>query len=136
MVNVYSLTEANDDYLVIENEKEEEEIPWCALFYLIADENQTILVCFRRHHIVKMHIDVVEKLLPAKLFIRIHDKYIVGRDHVGKFENGLVHAPAIKLPVGVGYEVKKEDFPFVATPELVIQQAMKDQKINKRWREN
>jgi hypothetical protein len=132
----YTIAEANDEYLVIENEKFEEEIPWYALFYLITDGDQTALVCFRRQHIVKMHIDVVEKLLPANMFIRIHDKYIVGRDHVGKFENNLVEIQPMKFPVDEGYKVVKEDFPWVATPELVKQQAMKDRKIIKKWREN
>jgi hypothetical protein len=79
-----------------------------------------------------MHIDTLSMLMPQKMFLRIHDKYVVGRDHVGAFENNVVEIQPMKFPVGEGYVVTKEDFPFVATPELVIQEATKNRKINSK----
>jgi hypothetical protein len=133
---IYHLTKATGKYLEISNETEIVELVFISIFHLIADNEQTVIAGYKFNYKVDMHIDTLSLLMPQKRFLRVHDKYVVGRDHVGAFENNVVEILPMKFPVGEGYEVKKEDFPFVATPELVIQGAMKDRKINRRWELN
>lgn len=110
---VYKLSKSTDECLFISSNSGTIELPFTNIFYLIAEKERTIISGHRWLYTVDMNIDTLSKALPGKMFLRIHHGYVVGREHVSAFENNEVYAPLIKLPVGEGYEVKKEDFPMV-----------------------
>jgi hypothetical protein len=46
----------------------------------------------------------IEKLLPHKIFRRIHRSHIISLLYVTKFDNSVVHLENKKLPIGKNYK--------------------------------
>jgi DNA-binding LytR/AlgR family response regulator len=49
----------------------------------------------------------MENLLPADLFVRIHNSWMVGIAHIDRIENNHVHCAEAVIPIGEKY---REEF--------------------------
>jgi len=47
-----------------------------------------------------MTFSELEKLLPEKMFIRVHRSYIVGIEHIDRIERHQLGILGIKIPIG------------------------------------
>jgi len=52
----------------------------------------------------RMTLSQVSDLLPAELFVRVHNSYIVNIEHIVKIENSQVFLPGIQISIGPAYK--------------------------------
>lgn len=88
----------------------DEEIKLDEVTYIQSYGNFIKIFTGQKFYLVSMTTQEVLKNLPSSQFLRIHKSYIVSLQKIEKFENNEIFIFNTKLPVGITFKQKLQDF--------------------------
>ncbi|WP_326984419.1 response regulator [Chryseobacterium sp. MYb264] len=97
-------------HLKIKVNGKDEDIRLDEISYIQSYGNFIKIFMGRKFHLVSMTTQEVLKNLPSSQFLRIHKSYIVSLQKIERFENNEISMDDIKLPVGITFKQKLQDF--------------------------
>jgi DNA-binding LytR/AlgR family response regulator len=92
------------EFFFIKDGPEYVKILFTSILYIQADNKYCTIVTTRRKYMVLQSINSFEKMLPAKIFCRIHRSYIVSLIHTVSFNHTSVNVSEVHLPIGKQYK--------------------------------
>jgi two-component system LytT family response regulator len=75
--------------------------------HIQSEGNYLSLFTGSQRTLTRMTLTQISGLLPDKLFLRVHNSYLVNIGHIDKIENNQVYCNSAAIPIGAKY---KEDF--------------------------
>jgi DNA-binding LytR/AlgR family response regulator len=92
-----------EEFLFFKAGKKHFKIDTDAILYIHAEKRYVTFVTALKCYPAQISIGYIEKLLPAKLFCRVHRSYIISLKHTDEFDNELVYIGNKKIPIAEHY---------------------------------
>jgi len=93
-----------EDFLFFRAGKKYFKIETEAILYIHAEKRYVTFVTEKKCYPALISIGYIEKILPPKLFCRVHRSYIVSLKHTDEFDNELVYIGNKKIPISEQYK--------------------------------
>ena len=91
------------DHLFLNIQKKKVKILFSEIVYIESQREYIKIVTTKIEYISKMSTHVIEVLLPANLFKRIHRSYIVAMSKIDSYTAEMVEVNGVSIPIGRGY---------------------------------
>jgi DNA-binding LytR/AlgR family response regulator len=92
------------DFLFIKTSGEYLKLPFSEIVYVEALNKYVKIVTKKKSYLIPTTMCNIEKMLPFKIFRRIHRSYIVSLYHANRFDNNVVYMENKKIPIGKQYK--------------------------------
>lgn len=80
------------------------------IVYAMADNDNTKLYTRRQSYLVSSNLSAIQKMLPNKMFCRVHRSYLVNITHIDSFSTNKIHLLNNLLPVSRAGKKELEGF--------------------------
>ena len=93
-----------EEFLFFKTGKKYFKIQIDSILYIHAEKKNVSFVTETKCYRAVIPIGYVEKILPPKLFCRVHRSYIVSLKHTNEFDKELVYIRDKKIPIAEQYK--------------------------------
>jgi DNA-binding LytR/AlgR family response regulator len=93
-----------EDFLFFRAGKRYFKIEIDSILYIHAEKRYVSFVTEKKCYPALVPIGFVEKILPKKLFCRVHRSYIISLKHTDEFDNELAYIGNKKIPIAEHYK--------------------------------
>ena len=93
-----------EDFLFFKAGEKYYKIETGAILYIHAEKRYVSFITEVKCYPALISIGYIEKILPPKLFCRVHRSYIISLKHTDEFDNELVYIGNKKIPIAEQYK--------------------------------
>jgi two-component system LytT family response regulator len=95
--------DAPKDHLFVNMNKKRVKILFADILYLESQMDYVKIVTTKRSYLASLTTTEIEKLLPAKLFKRVHRSYIISINRIDSYTSEIVEINGVQIPIGRSY---------------------------------
>ena len=92
------------DFLFIKKNGEYLKLPFSEIICLEALNKYVKVITKAKNYLISITMNDIEKMLPHKIFRRIHRSHIISLQYVSKFDNNVVYVDNKRVPIGKHYK--------------------------------
>lgn len=92
------------DHIFLKQDSRLVKVPFDAILYVEALKDFSKVHCREKPMLVSMHLKMLEDLLPADRFLRVHRSYIVALQAITALQGNIVEIGKQEIPVGATYK--------------------------------
>jgi len=98
-----SAEETQKDHLFVNMNKKRVKILFADILYLESQMDYVKIVTTKRSYLASLTTTEIEKLLPPKLFKRVHRSYIISVNRIDSYTAEMVEINGVQIPIGRSY---------------------------------
>ncbi len=96
------------DFVFLHVQKKKVKIHFSDITYIESQKEYVKVVTTKAQYLIKMSTLEMERLLPERLFLRIHRSFIIAIDKIESYTAEMVELNGVSIPIGRGYREKVE----------------------------
>ena len=96
--------EAPVNYLFVKLNSKLIKINFEDILYIKAEKDCSSVYVKEKRFFVSMHLKLMEEILPARIFTRIHRSYIIHLEKINSIYGNTLHIEGIEIPIGANFK--------------------------------